>query len=288
MQAKFEDLNVRKGNVSFRAFRREDSRFELDWHYHHEYEITLIEKGNGIRLVGDSYQKFESGDLVMIGKELPHTWATDKLMKGTASAVVIQFHENLLESFLALPEFDTIKNMLVRSQQGLLFPLRKTVPVIGLVKSIPLKNEVDKIFVLLQILIRLSNQPSVNLASAYYQPIKRNLNEKRITKICQFIQKNFVEKISLSEIARLNNLSESAFCKFFKRTTGKTFSDYVNDIRIGYACHLLSDTDKIISDISYSSGFESLSYFNRVFLKKKGIRPKDFRIVYGQKLMNSN
>jgi AraC-like DNA-binding protein len=277
MQAKYEDLRVRKGTESFRAFRRVAPGFEFNWHYHPEFEITLIEKGNGIRLVGDSYQHFEPGDLVMIGKGLPHTWATDKLVKGTSSAVVIQFNEEILESLLALSDFESIKNLLIRARLGLFFPRRNNHRLAALIEQVPEKTGVQKMVQLIHILNILAQQRPLVLASVYFQAVKGELNEKRITRVYQFIQKNSAGRISLAEGAKLIHLSESAFCKFFKRATGKTFSDYVNEIRIGHTCHMLSETDKSISDICYDSGFESLTYFNRIFLKKKGIRPREFR-----------
>jgi AraC-like DNA-binding protein len=277
MKALYEDLKARKGNDSFRAFRLEVPGFEFNWHYHPEYEITLIEKGSGKRLVGDSYDNFEPGDLVMIGKELPHTWASDKMVKGKSSAVVIQFNEDILQGLLKLAEFENLKKLLSNSRQGLYYPQKNTLEITGLIKNLPDKKGIEKITALLQILDKLCYEKHISLASAYFQPVKGGLNEKRITRVCQYIQENSAEKISIENAAALIHLSKSAFCKFFKRTTGKTFSDYVNEIRIGHACFLLAETDKTIANICYGSGFESLTYFNRVFFKKKGARPKEFR-----------
>jgi AraC-like DNA-binding protein len=277
MNARYEDLNVLKGNDCFRAFRLVTPYFEFNWHYHPEYEITLIEQGKGKRLVGDSYDDFEAGDLVMVGKELPHTWASDKLVNENSCAVVIQFDEAILQSLLKLTEFEGVKKLLYTARQGLFFSQKNIPEIIGSIKNLPDKNGVEKISLLLQILNGLGNQKPVLLASAYFQPVKGSINENRITKVFQYIQENSTRNINLENVAALIHLSKSAFCKFFKRTTGKTFSDYVNEIRIGNACHLLAETDKTIADICYCCGFESPTYFNRIFLKKKGVRPRDFR-----------
>jgi AraC-like DNA-binding protein len=277
MRARYEDLRAWKGNDSFRAFRREAAKFEFDWHYHPEYEITLIEKGSGKRLVGDNYENFSTGDLVMIGKDLPHTWASDRLKNGKSSAVVIQFGEEILESFLALSEFRPLKNLLSRARQGLFYSQKNIPEITDLIKNLPDKKGAARFGDLLQILDKLCRQRAVLLASVYFQPVKGEINEKRIARVCQWIHKNSSEKIGIKGAASLVHLSESAFCKFFKRATGKTFSDYVNEIRIGHVCHLLAESDKTIADICYSSGFESVTYFNRVFLRKKGSRPKEFR-----------
>ncbi|HEY4322727.1 MAG TPA: AraC family transcriptional regulator [Mucilaginibacter sp.] len=277
MNARYEDLNALKGTESFRAFRLEVPNFEFNWHYHPEYEITLIESGKGKRLVGDCYEDFEAGDLVMIGKDLPHTWASDKLDGENSSAVVIQFDEVIFQSLLSLKEFEGINKLLHTTRQGLYFRRKKDSEISFLIKSLPNKNGVDKISTLLQILNLLSQEGHILLASVYFQHVKGGLTEKRITRVFQYIQENSAVNINLENVAPLVHLSKSAFCKFFKRSTGKTFSDYVNEIRIGHACHLLAETDKTIADICYSCGFESPTYFNRVFLKKKGITPRNFR-----------
>jgi AraC-like DNA-binding protein len=130
---------------------------------------------------------------------------------------------------------------------------------------------------LLQILGRLYLKKHIRLASPYFQPLKGDLNEKRIIRVCRYILENSAEEVSMDHASTLIHLSKTAFCKFFKRTTGKTFSDYVNEIRIGHACHLILESDKPIAEICSRTGFESITYFNRVFLRKQGVSPKYFR-----------
>jgi hypothetical protein len=115
------------------------------------------------------------------------------------------------------------------------------------------------------------------LASSFYQPLRGKENEKRINKVCQYIQKHASEPMNIQKAAALIHLSPSAFCKFFKRITGKTFSDYVNDIRIANVCSQLLATDKQVAEIAYGNGFETLTYFNRIFLKKTNMRPSIYR-----------
>jgi AraC-like DNA-binding protein len=123
----------------------------------------------------------------------------------------------------------------------------------------------------------VSNTSFQYIASAQYKPIKGTENQQRINQVFQYVQKEFTHQVSLEKAAALIHLSESAFCKFFKRTSGKTFSDYTNDIRIAHACYLLIETDKPVNVIATESGFESLTYFNRIFLKKKKLKPRDYR-----------
>ena len=278
MKATYEDIASKKGSESFLAYAFTIPCFEFKWHYHPEYELTLITQGKGKRLVGDSYENFETGDLVLLGSSLPHTWTSDATKNKNVSAVVIQFSEDFIKRFLELKEFAGVSALLSYADWGLVFQnshhLHKEL------ERLPTLTGIEKITVLLTILQKLSEQKYITVSSEYFQVVRGEKTEKRINKICQFIQKHSDKKLTLEQVAGLIHLSRSAFSKFFKRATGKTFSDYVNDIRVSNACFLLSESDKAISEIAYETGFESLTYFNRVFLKKKGVPPKRFRLSF--------
>lgn len=279
MKLKLEQLSLHGHTQSFLCYNLTLPTFEFFWHYHPEYELTLIVKGKGKRLVGDSYEEFAAGDLVLVGPHLPHTWIGDEKRKDLYSAVVIQFSREFIDSFLGLPEFSDIKKMLSRSGSGLYFPFSKNNPVREAIIGLTQLQGVVAVTGLLNVLQKLSKLKSQHLASAYFQPLKGEENEKRVNKVCQYVQNHFKSKISLAKAASLIHLSESAFCKFFKKASGKTFSDYLNDIRVAHASVLLTETDKPIASIAYESGFESLTYFNRVFLKKKKTSPRQYRRV---------
>jgi len=257
MKASFEDIQSKKKDQSFLAYSFSTKQFKFKWHYHPEYELTLITRGSGKRFVGDSYQDFTSGDLVLIGTNLPHTWVSEVVDSRLSSAVVIQFSWNLIESL----HFST------KQADGLVTKISKLTE----------KRGVERISYLLMVLSELAERKAAFLSSAKFEPAIGDKNEKRINTVCEYIQKNSTKKFTLGQIAQLIYLSESAFCKFFKRLTGKTFSDYVNEVRIGHACQMLVETDKPIAEVAWETGFESLTYFNRVFLKKKKMRPKEFR-----------
>jgi AraC-like DNA-binding protein len=285
IRASFEDIDSKKGTNSYLAYRYNVPLFPFQWHYHPEYELTLILEGAGKRMVGDSYEYFSPGDLVLLGPGLPHTWVSE----GASAAVVVQFSDTFITPLLQYAECERIRKLLMRSAVGLCFPARAVrggakPPAAGgntalgeLVRQLPGKRGVARITGLLEVLQALAIATAQPLASSYFQPARGRKAEGRINKVCQYIQKHSSEDVSLQKIASLVNLSESAFCKFFKRTTGKTFSDYLVDIRVGHACHLLSESDDTISEIAYQAGFDSLTYFNRVFLRKKGLRPREFR-----------
>ncbi len=280
MKPLLEDINAKKGKHSFMAYSINPARFNFFWHYHPEYELTLILKGRGRRLVGDSHENFDSGDLVLISPGLPHTWVSDGRHKGRLAAVVIQFSANFIERFTELNELSSINKLLAQAKQGISFKGKKPAAVIEHMKLLPEKSGVEKITSLLYILQEFSKLRYVALASSFYQPLKGKENENRINKVCQYVQKHAAEPLSIHKAAALIHLSPGAFCKFFKRITGKTFSDYVNEVRIANVCNQLMATDKQVAEIAYSNGFETLTYFNRVFLRKKKMRPGIYRKMF--------
>ena len=280
MKPLLEDIGKKRGDHSFLAFELKKNRLEFYWHYHPEYELTYIINGNGRRLIGDHYEYFESGDLVLIGPGLPHTWVSDSSMKEKCEAIVIQFSVEYIERFTRLGELSSINKLLLCSKQGISINENKSKALKELIKKLPAKEGIEKITDLIHILDELSKSQITPLASSLYQPLKGSENEKRINLVCTYIQQHTTEVLTIHKAAALIHLSPSAFCKFFKRITGKTFSDYVNEIRIANVCNDLLATDKQVAEIAYENGFETLTYFNRIFLKKKNMRPSNYRKLY--------
>lgn len=276
MKAALENVETLKGNDSFVAYGFAVPFFEFKWHYHPEYELTLITKGSGKRIVGDSHENFAAGDLVLIGPELPHTWSNEAFGKKKSSAVVIQFSEAFIRKFTGLNECRDILDLLRRSSRGSYFASPGPAVVKALV-DLPGKKGIAKITSLLDILQSLSSENAITLSSEFYSRSRSKESEHRINKVCRYLQEHSSEAVSVEQAAALVLLSKSAFCKFFKRVMKTGFSDYVNEVRIANACLLLTDSDKTIRQIAAESGFESLTYFNRVFLKKKGFTPREFR-----------
>ena len=277
MRAKLELLSQQNNNRSFLCYEVKLPSFDFFWHYHPEYELTYMVRGSGKRLVGDSYENFDEGDLVLLGPSLPHTWFTEKRSKENYRAIVIQFSLNFIEPMLQYTEMADIRKLLKKADKGLRFSTQKSKELSVHLYQILHNKGVDSITSLLLLLQKLSNSRTISLATPGFRPIKGNQNQQRINIVFQYVQQQFKNGISLREAASLIHLSQSAFCKFFKRISGKTFSDYVNDIRIAHACQLLIESDMLIVQIAYESGFDSLTYFNRIFLKKKETKPGSFR-----------
>ncbi|MBI1344233.1 MAG: helix-turn-helix domain-containing protein [Terrimonas sp.] len=279
MRPRLEQLLPKIQNQSFLCYEVNVPAFEFFCHYHPEYELTCIVKGKGKRLVGDRFEKFQDGDWVLLGSNLPHTWVSDKNSKENCQAIVIQFTQVFIEKLCEFPELKGLEKLLVRAGRGLELGSAKNKEYVLLLKRMLVSSDMMRFTLLLQLLEQVLQKKSLPLASAKYKPIKGNENQLRINKVFQYVEKEFREKVSLKKAAAIIHLSETAFCKFFKRASGKTFSDYTNEIRIAYACQLLLETDKSIREVALDSGFDSLTYFNRVFLKKKKIRPGEFRRI---------
>jgi AraC-like DNA-binding protein len=277
MKAKLEDIPSEKGKSSFYAYHFQVPFFEFKWHYHPEYELTYIVKGSGYRIVGNSYEHFEEGDLVLLGSNLPHTWSGTSDNNEVSEAIVIQFSKGFIEPFLAFNESLSIKKMLESANRGISFN-EDNILLANLFDLVETKG-IEKILKLVSILETLSQCEAKLIAGNKFHTIVSKKSEMRINKVCLFIQDNFTEKISLKQAADLIFLTESNFCKFFKKATGKTFSDYLNEIRINEACRILVQSEKTISQTSFECGFETLSYFNRVFLNKKLMTPSSYRKI---------
>jgi AraC-like DNA-binding protein len=275
MKAILEDIPSKKGNASFYSTRITVPNFEFKWHYHPEFELTYILSGSGYRIVGNSHEQFSSGDLVLLGSNLPHTWCGKNEDGGPSEAIVIQFSSAFIDPFLRLNEGQSIKELLAKSAKGVRF--ESDAALVEKLMSLRETKELESILSLLSILQDLSEKPATNLCADSYHNLISKKFETRINKVCTHIQNHYSESISLKQVSDLVFMTESNFCKFFKKATSTTFSDYLNDLRINEACHLLLYSEDTVSKIAHDCGFESLSYFNRVFLRKKGITPTGFR-----------
>jgi AraC-like DNA-binding protein len=279
MRPKLEQLSHLLNKQSVLCYELSYPSFEFYWHYHPEYELTFIANTKGKRLVGDSFEPFAAGDLVLLPPNLPHTWITEPAAGEMHTAIIIQFSKAFIRTFLEFNEFEAVHNLLERAEKGIFFPDALKTKAYELIKKLPQNKGISTLTGLLQLLDVLAGLPSVSLTSAGYKLLKGNENEMRINQVFGYVQEKFNQEISLQKAAGLVHLSESAFCKFFKRLSGKTFSDYVNEIRIANACRLLIETDKSVSAIAHESGYDSMTYFNRVFRKKKDMSPVEFRRI---------
>ena len=264
--------------------------FTVPWHYHPEIEILYVVKSYGTKYIGDSVDNFTEGEICLIGENVPHWWKSDPAYLKTSSklsikALVIQFRKEIFHSnFINLPEMHQIKDLLERSQRGIQFT--------GCSREL-LGRQIRKIFNLSGIrqiteLIILLDQMATStefkvLTSIGYSKIVNTYDFHRFNKIHEYIIRNFQRPISLNEIADHVSMSPTAFCRYFKKRTKKTFFTFLNEFRIGHACKLLSEKNISISRVSYESGFNNMSHFNEQFKKIVNKTPSEYVAEHSEK-----
>jgi AraC-like DNA-binding protein len=268
--------------ASFLCRRRTDARFGFTWHFHPEIELTLIVKSRGRRFVGDSIEPYEEGDLVLLGPNLPHTWHSDPGRKGPHEAVFCQFSREFLGTgFIESPELAAVDRLLARSARGLRFTGRTQREVARRMEGLPRLQGLARLGGLLGVLDELSRSRDARpLSGRGYVPGLRRGDALRIDRVCRFLNERSLDRVTLAQAAGVAHLSIPAFCRMFRRTTGKTLVEYQNELRTGLACRELIETERPVSDIAFASGFNNLSNFNRRFRALKGLCPRDYRRAF--------
>lgn len=267
--------------ASLVVFERKEINFAWNWHYHPEIELTWIQKGQGTRLVGDHSAPYRRNDLVLLGSNLPHTWFSSGDMGGQNEAIVIQLRPQLLpEALLGLPEFAAVGQLLARAGYGLRFS-EETGSEIGKQMRDLLRHKGLPLWLgFIRILNELAKSPATELASSLYQQRRSYKLSSRLEQVTTYIEKHCCEELSLGKAAKLTGLTPSAFSRFFRKTTHKTFVSYRNGCRIREACRMLTETDRTITDIAFACGFENLANFNRRFRAEKYMVPREYRRVH--------
>lgn len=256
------------------------------WHYHSEYELTLIVKSSGTRFVGDHIDRYDEHDLIFIGKNLAHTWKSDVSAENNGStaseALVIHFREDFLgKNFFATPELLPIEKFLRVSTRGIKITGPTQATVITHMHEIEQATGVDKLIKLLQILNLLAGSQDLTLLSSdgYSQYINENEND-RLNKVHAYIMNNFKSPIRLTDAADIANMSPTAFSRYFKQRMQKSFSQFVIELKIGYACKLLMQHQFSILQICYECGFQNVSNFNKLFKNFTELSPKQFQLKH--------
>lgn len=250
------------------------SHYPTPWHYHPEFELVLVLKSTGDKIIGDHMSSFSDGDLVFMGSNLPHVYRNSKAYYEedpdlTAEAIVIHFNLNFLgNGFFSIPEMENISKFLDESVMG--FSIHRNTRQVVAQKMIDMleMSGPARIIELLNILHILSEtKEKEKLASPGFIQNFKSSGSEQITEVCDYIMKNFTSDLTLNQVAEIAHMSPNVFCNFFKQRTRKTFVNFLNEVRIGYACKLLGGEQHNISEICFLSGFHNLSNFNRQFKK---------------------
>ena len=267
----------------FTLFTRLNKKFDFPLHYHEEYELNFILNAEGAkRIVGDSIEVTEDAELVLVGPNVTHGWFEHKSKSDNIYEITIQWHKDFLDDkFLRRNQMNFIQNMFERSVKGILFSKETTKAITPRLIALSKKHGFDSVMELFSILHDLSisrNMRSLSNVSPNNEQF--NFNSRRVEKAFEYMNANFDKRVSLVEVAKLVNMTEVAFSRFFKKRTGYTFIDSLNDIRLGHASRKLIDSTHSIAEICYDCGFNNMSNFNRIFKKKKNATPKEYRESY--------
>lgn len=257
--------------------------FTFPWHFHNEIEIVYVIRSHGTRYVADSVEPFCEGDLVMVGSNVPHYWKNDNAYYKENSglrvnAIVIQIIPEFMEKPInSYPEMAHIKKLLTRADQGLHFSKSFSWKIGKQLTSLCSLKGFERFSAFLNVLDKMARTSQYRLlASPDFRHNITNVHDDRLNKILNYIKLNYTEKILLAKLARQFEMNPSSFSRYFKLKTGKTLIEYINELRIRYACKLLQDNNYTISQICFKCGFNNISNFNRFFKEKMKITPKEY------------
>ena len=263
-----------------------DPKFSRGWHFHPEFELTYIQASQGRRLVGDAFENYRSGDLVLLGPNLPHTWRSEDCITGSIRrrtlhrAIVIQFKESFLgPQFFNLPELENVSEFLGRAHRGLRVAGKTRDEIASRLVAMGELARFERLIELLRILHTLSRckKDITEICKTAIVRVPSHGAQKRVDKVFHYLHEHYTMPIIQTEVASLFGMKPASFSRFFKKTTGITFIEYIGELRISHACNLLVETDLSILEVSVRSGFNNLSNFNRTFLRLKNVTPRRYR-----------
>ena len=262
------------------VFDRERDVFSFPLHFHPEYELNFISNAGGaVRVVGDHSSAISDLELVLVGPNLPHYWKQGECHNKRFHEVTLQFHRNLFQDGLINRNvMAPIKRLLAQSQVGIAFSEQTAEQMYPRMKSLSHKHGFDAFIELLNLLFDLSNVRNQQvLSSTGISAVSDFHNSEKIRQVCDYIEHNYHQKITLNEISGHVNMTTITFSRFMKQRTGKTFIEFLNAYRISVATRLLIESPLQISEIAYRCGFNNLANFNKIFKKNKSVSPTEYR-----------
>lgn len=279
---------IEKG-IAYSFSIREDISpyFDSNWYYHPEVELTYIRKGRGMQFIGDGISRFDSGDILLLGSNLPHMWRSDDDYFQSnpdlqLETIVIHFNENFLgNGFLDLPEIQSIKQLLELAKRGIRITGRTRRTLMNKMENILMAKGTHRITSLINILDLVAVSKEYQLLSSIgFTQSETNFRSEHIKRIYEYTFDNFQDEISIESVAASARISPNYFCRYFKSQTNKTYWEFLREVRIAYACRLLMDGKMNISEICYSCGFNNPSNFNRQFKAVVHKTPLEYKKEY--------
>lgn len=257
----------------------EDS-FNPAFHFHSELELVLIKEGYGRRIIGNTIEPFEKGDMVFIGSNLPHVWLNDDTNRDhRARSAVVHFRQEIFsDEFYDLKETADLARLFQLAKRGIQVTGATRDKISRKLEMLVASRGFRRILLLLEILHILSTSADCRCITAdFYNPGKKNQGTDRLTEIYKHVQDHYQRDIALKDVAAIAGLTPQSFCRWFKKRTGKHFFDYLNEVRISKACGMLISSAAPIAEIAYYCGYNTVSNFNKLFKIAKGVSPGQFR-----------
>lgn len=277
MKAVLEQVAITE-EESIRAFQYAKANFDAPWHFHPEYELTLIKKSSGIRYVGNNISDFNEGDLVLLGGNLPHCWKNGSEHSGTSESLVIQWRETIISD---LPIFASIHQLMHRAQRGLYFHAEGREEIVSRMHAVLEAKGVPQYLQFVELLDHLARHARYDyIAGASYSYDGTSATTNRLEVVQSYVKDHYKDKIKLSNIADTLSMSEQSFSRFFSKTMNKPFFVFLNEYRVNISSRLILETDLQMAEIAYQCGYESLPFFYKQFKKFKGYTPLEFRKMY--------
>lgn len=257
-------------HISF--VERDEPFFKAPFHFHPELELVYIKESSGKRIIGDKIEPFDAGDMVFVGRNLPHVWLNDEVYYQESSplrakAIVLYFNADVLGPvFYSMEEAGIICNFFKMGEKGIQVGGKTRNTVAGKLEKLLTEKGLDKIIGLLEIFNTLSKSKDLRvITSEGYKPETDQAETDRLSDVYKYVQENFNSEISLKTAAGLAFLTRQSFCRMFRKKTNKHFIEYLNEVRISKACGYLLDTDWPISEVAYQCGYKTISNFNKHF-----------------------
>ena len=283
----FKEVSPLSSKDCFILIERQKTNFNFPIHIHPECELNFIENAKGAqRIVGDSIEEIDEEELVLVtNPHLEHAWKDYRNVSKNIHEITIQFHPDLLtDTFLNKNQMISIRQLFRHAERGVAFSRESIAKVRPLLKTLTCEN--DSFYSLIKVLIILhefsidKGMRELSTGQFAANVMHQHSSDESLGRVMDYLSRHYSEVIRLSEVAEMVNMSESSFCRFFKQHTSKSFIDFLTDIRLGAASRALIDSSLSIAEIGYDCGFNNLSNFNRIFKKKKGVTPSEFRDNY--------
>lgn len=276
MKVEYEKISPDTGS-SFRLIHWKSENDRYFWHYHPEYEIVFVRKGSGKLHIGEHLKNYEEGELVFIGPDLPHTGFGYGVI-GEHEEIVVQLRKDFLgEEFMQKPELQDIRELFERAKQGLSFQGKARKIVSAKLQKMLTLSHFERLVELLNIFHTLATTTEFSVLNAADKRFDFNhKDEDRINRVYEYVEQNYQKSIDIQAVADLANLTVPSFCRYFKKISHITYTDFVNEYRINQACRLLFE-NKPIADICFEVGFNNISHFNKTFKYLKGVSPREYK-----------